>query len=116
MRKRGRFPKHIRGGGGSATQPIAMSLLSWNCHGLGHPSAVQFNASCLSLKTPRLCFHRRQNIRAKNLKELKEKTSFLSSLCVDCGGEGSGRKGGWFNYAVNRRMGSSAQNHVLSLH
>jgi hypothetical protein len=61
-----------------------------------------------------LCFHRRQNIRTKNLKELKEKTSFLSSLCVDCGGEGNGRKGGWFNYAVNRRMGSSAQNHVLN--
>lgn len=85
---------------------------------MGWGTQVQFNfyASCLSLKTSRLCFHRRQNIRTKNLKELKEKTSFLSSLCVDCGGEGNGRKGGWFNYAVNRRMGSSAQNHVLSLY
>jgi hypothetical protein len=33
-----------------------MSLLRWNCHGLGHPSAVQFLCKLLKLENLEIVF------------------------------------------------------------
>ncbi|KAJ6902566.1 hypothetical protein NC651_020136 [Populus alba x Populus x berolinensis] len=49
----------------SATQPITMSLLSWNCHGLGHSGAVQFLCKLLKLENPEIVFSSETKLKKK---------------------------------------------------
>nr|TKS02905.1 hypothetical protein D5086_0000156960 [Populus alba] len=69
--------KHIRERDSSATQPmITMSLLSWNCHGLGHPGAVQFLCKLLKLETPEIVFSSKTKLKNKEFEGVEREDFF----------------------------------------
>ncbi|KAJ6910048.1 hypothetical protein NC652_020909 [Populus alba x Populus x berolinensis] len=68
--------KHIRERDSSATQPITMSLLSWNCHGLEHPGAVQFLCKLLKLENPEIVFSSKTKHKNKEFEGVEREDFF----------------------------------------
>ena len=60
----------------SATQPITMSLLSWNCHWLGHPGAVKFLCKLLKLENPEIVFSSETKLKNKEFEGVEREDFF----------------------------------------
>lgn len=76
------------------SQTGAMSLLSWNCHGLGNPRAVRALKKLNVQKDPTILFlmeSRKNDFEVKNMRSMG---NYHNVVAVSCSGEGRTRSGG----------------------
>jgi exonuclease III len=79
-----------------------MSLLSWNCRGLGNPRPVRGLHRLVKNKRPVLVFLMETKLRASKMENLKVKLGFGSIFTVDCVGRSRGLALLWNNdFVVN---------------
>jgi predicted AAA+ superfamily ATPase len=77
-------------------QPEAMKLLSWNCRGLGKPSAVRALKKLLQSHKPDIVFLTETKLQTSEIHKSLKTTGdmFPNSCIVDCTISNSNRSGG----------------------
>lgn len=65
-----------------------MSVLSWNCHGLGSPWAVQFLNELVFQKKPSIIFLYETLCKKDRVEGVQKHLGFEGMLAVDCQGQG----------------------------
>ena len=71
-----------------------MKILSWNCRGLGNPSAVLALLRLIRLQNPCCVFLMETRLKSFEFEGIKQKCGFNSCLAIDCRGNGKERAGG----------------------
>ena len=88
-----------------------MSILSWNCHGLGHPRIVQVLVDLVRTKKPCFVFLIETLCNKHRLEHIKMKIGFHGLLVVDRVGRGGGLAFLW-NSACVVNLLSYSQNYI----
>lgn len=74
-----------------------MTTLSWNCHGLGTPWAIQFLKDQLVQKKPSIIFLSKTLCKKEKAENVRKKIGFEGAFAVDCQGQGGGLVMFWRN-------------------
>jgi exonuclease III len=67
-----------------------MSILSWNCRGLGNPPTVRALHRLVKQKKPFLVFLMETKLRRVQMETIRRKLEFFNMLTVDCVGKSGG--------------------------
>jgi exonuclease III len=67
-----------------------MSILSWNCRGLGNPRIVQDFRRMVKEKRPNIVFIMETKLRKRKLETIRLKVGFANMFVVDCVGRSGG--------------------------
>uniref|UniRef100_A0A2N9G3M9 CCHC-type domain-containing protein n=1 Tax=Fagus sylvatica TaxID=28930 RepID=A0A2N9G3M9_FAGSY len=94
----GAFPKRngivyhnqLNGGGCKAASPTAMSILSWNCQGLGNPWTVRHLHELVKENNPSILFLMETRMKAVEMEKVRQRLRFNFVFSVPC----QRRKGG----------------------
>uniref|UniRef100_A0A803Q5L9 CCHC-type domain-containing protein n=1 Tax=Cannabis sativa TaxID=3483 RepID=A0A803Q5L9_CANSA len=79
-----------QGGPWCSGPPIIMSILSWNCHGLGNPWAVRFIKDLVIQKQPKVVFLCETLLKADMLERVRVALGFEGVFSVDARGKSGG--------------------------
>ena len=90
---------------------VIMSVLSWNCPGLGNPEAVRELRSIVKLEDPSLLFVMETKIKAKRVEDMKFTLGFAGSFAVDSVGL-SGGIGLFWSRDVTVDLKNFSKNHI----
>jgi exonuclease III len=74
-----------------------MSILSWNCRGLGNPRTVRELCHLVKYKKPSLVFLMETKLRKQKMEIIHSKLGFTGLLMVDCVGRSGGLALLWSN-------------------
>ncbi|XP_019158912.1 PREDICTED: uncharacterized protein LOC109155728 [Ipomoea nil] len=85
-----RFQKLARGGSCGASPPRIMNFLTWNCRGLGNPTAVQVLADLVREKRLKVVFSMETFLVKSRMEPIRVTLGYNNMLVVDA----SGRSGG----------------------
>ena len=88
-----------------------MSVLSWNCRGLGNPEAVRELRSIVKLEGPSLLFVMEIKIKAKGVEDLKYTLGLAGSFAIDSFGL-SGGIGLFWSKDVTVDLKNFSKNHI----
>uniref|UniRef100_A0A803PHA9 Reverse transcriptase domain-containing protein n=1 Tax=Cannabis sativa TaxID=3483 RepID=A0A803PHA9_CANSA len=80
----------INGPGKLQGPPIIMSVLSWNCHGLGNPWAIQFIKDLVIQKQPKVVFLCETLSKSDVIEKVRLAIGFQGVFSVDCRGKSGG--------------------------
>jgi hypothetical protein len=86
-----------------------MSLLSWNCRGLGHPRTVQELHCWVKGKKPTLVFLMENKLRNNRMQKIRNKLNFSGLLTVELVGKSGGLALLWKDPAVVNILNFSAR-------
>uniref|UniRef100_A0A803QRP6 Reverse transcriptase domain-containing protein n=1 Tax=Cannabis sativa TaxID=3483 RepID=A0A803QRP6_CANSA len=78
------------GGPWCSGPPIIMSILSWNCHGLGNPWAIQFIKDLIIQKQPKVVFLCETLSKSDAIEKVRLAIGFQGAFLVDCRGKSGG--------------------------
>jgi exonuclease III len=70
--------------------PVLMSLLSWNCRGLGSPRTVKDLCQLVKEKKPNMVFLMETKLRSASFDSIKAKLGFSCVFVVDSKGRSGG--------------------------
>lgn len=88
-----------------------MSVLSWNCHGIGTSWASQFLKDLVSQKKPNIIFLRETLSKQDQLEKIKKYLGFEGLLVIDCQGQSGGLALIWRN-KKEISLRSFSKNHI----
>ncbi|KAK2376763.1 hypothetical protein QL285_077521 [Trifolium repens] len=93
-----------------------MKIISWNCRGLGNPSAVRALLRLIRIENPQVVFLMETRLKEDEMERIKFKCGFNSGISVACTGSGRERSGGialFWNDQVTISTISYSVNHIL---
>ncbi|CAJ2638124.1 unnamed protein product [Trifolium pratense] len=93
-----------------------MKIISWNCRGLGNPSAVRALLRLIRNENPQVVFLMETRLKEDEMEKIKRRCGFSFGISVDCMGSGRERAGGisllWSDQ-VSLSVISYSINHIL---
>lgn len=101
----------VEGGSCRADPPRIMSIIAWNCRGLGNPSAVRVLADMVRVKKPRILFLMETFISTRKLEPIRVQLGFGNMLVIDAQGHRGSLALLWLD-TVELEVLSYSNNHI----
>lgn len=73
-----------------SSPPKPMSVLAWNCHGLGKPRTIRFLKEITQRKSPTLYYFSETLVKENKIREVCKALRFAEYYCVDVHGQSGG--------------------------
>jgi hypothetical protein len=91
-----------------------MSILSWNCRGLGHPRTVQELMRLVRTHGPKIVFLSKTHQQNSRVTYIKGRLGFSNCFVVDGHGKGGGLTLYW-DHSIKLNINSYGQHHIDTL-